>query len=137
MRCKQCGSEVADGSKYCNFCGSKVDESVNIGILRKKLAEVKVELSKSDNSFDKRYTVKKIDASLNIISTYLQNSRYAEESNELLDIKEQFIQCRDVIQERTGCKQVEKSNTNIVAKLFILLGAIGILSAAVAVFYVN
>lgn len=136
MICKQCKSEIADGSKYCNFCGAKVDESVNLGILRKKLAEIKIELSKTDKTMDKKSINKKIDVSLSVINSYLQNTKYADELNELLEIKEQFIKCKEIT-DTAEYVEVKSGDTNIVAKLFTLLGALGVISAAVAVFYIN
>ncbi len=29
MTCKSCGAEIADGAKFCENCGNKIEEAVN------------------------------------------------------------------------------------------------------------
>ena len=29
MTCKSCGAEIADGAKFCENCGNKIEEPVN------------------------------------------------------------------------------------------------------------
>lgn len=31
MYCKKCNNKIDEGSKFCSFCGSKVEEDVNVG----------------------------------------------------------------------------------------------------------
>ena len=30
MKCKACGTEIANDAKFCNFCGTKVEETKNV-----------------------------------------------------------------------------------------------------------
>ena len=62
MKCKACGTEIANDAKFCNFCGTKVEETKNVN-------DENVEANAVSKDNEEKYSTKEmIDKIANLVT---------------------------------------------------------------------
>lgn len=141
LKCGYCGSDVADGSKYCNICGKQLGSDDKLQMLRNRLEMVKNCFRDEGFSGDINIITRVVNESLNSIDNGLKNCKNIEYCNELKHLKKDFEKYYIELRKYRGNIKSDKvkrdNNGSIISKIFIVLGALGVIGAGAAFFYIN
>lgn len=90
MYCKECGKEIADNSKFCQFCGKKLENVKSLN-LNELIDKFKINISDKTKTFISYYVVWVI---INIIC-FIFYDKYSDASSWLFPFVSSDLGCYD------------------------------------------